>query len=358
MNYIKEINAFHDRVMTNPLSVGAKVLWYTMMHVNNKARWVKEFSIAESLICGISGLSGSAFRRARVELRDKGFITYQSRGSKAPLYQMVSLVMEDEEVTAEEAAEDGEEVGGERKTEKGGDVAKRGEADKLGQALAQGMSQGEQRGKEADDVSRDADQGLNQKMNEGSHQERGQKLSQVPGQETIQQEKREMLAGFVGAGVAETVDGKASKVADGDVAPLYKRNEDKRKAKAKVKEINISSMEGYTYKFFCKYFGKPHALRLQEYQAWESKMGSELMLQAMTKAVDQEKCTWGYVKGILTNWYRDGLFTMEKVKAAEENYRNNRNRGKRWNYRKQAAVPDEIVPDWFRERKREEEMRG
>lgn len=107
MNYIKEMNAFHDRMMTNPVSVGAKVLWSTLMHVNNKARWVKKFSIAESLICGLTGLSSSAFKRARVELRDKGLITYQSRGTKAPMYQMVSLVMEgvgvgrDEEVDQE-----------------------------------------------------------------------------------------------------------------------------------------------------------------------------------------------------------------------------------------------------------------
>lgn len=122
MNYIKEMNAFHDRMMTTDLSVSAKVLWYTFMHVNNKAGWVKEFSIAERLICGLTGLSSSAFKRARIELRDEGFIVYRSRGSKAPMYEIVSLVRKREEVVGEVKTEEVSEVVDEEMDEEADDV--------------------------------------------------------------------------------------------------------------------------------------------------------------------------------------------------------------------------------------------
>lgn len=68
------------------------------MHVNNRARWVKEFTVAGSVLCFKAGLPLSTFKRARLELRDKGFIVYTPRGMAAPCYEMVSLVDISEEV--------------------------------------------------------------------------------------------------------------------------------------------------------------------------------------------------------------------------------------------------------------------
>lgn len=91
MNYIQEINAFYARVETNPVSGSAANLWHTLMHVNNRAHWVKEFTVAASVLCGKSGLAPSTFKRARTELKEKGYIKVTSRGTKAPMYQIVSL---------------------------------------------------------------------------------------------------------------------------------------------------------------------------------------------------------------------------------------------------------------------------
>src|SRR5699024_10568670 len=92
MNYIQEINAFYTRKQTNPLSGSAATLWHALMHVNNRAHSVKEFSVSASVLCSKSGLPLSTFKRARAELCEKGYILHQSRGTKAPVYQMVSLV--------------------------------------------------------------------------------------------------------------------------------------------------------------------------------------------------------------------------------------------------------------------------
>lgn len=92
MNYIKEINAFYLEIETNPLSTGAGMLWHTLLHINNRAHWVEEFSVAAAVVCYKSGLSNSSFKRARTELQKKGYIAYRSRGTKAPIYRMISLV--------------------------------------------------------------------------------------------------------------------------------------------------------------------------------------------------------------------------------------------------------------------------
>lgn len=92
MNYIKQINAFYQRQETNQLSSGAANLWHTLMHINNRAGWVKAFTVAATVLCSKANLADSTFKRARMELRDKGYIHYESRGgNRAARYQMVSL---------------------------------------------------------------------------------------------------------------------------------------------------------------------------------------------------------------------------------------------------------------------------
>ncbi|PAV28413.1 hypothetical protein CIL05_17420 [Virgibacillus profundi] len=96
MNYIKEINAFYDLVERNPLSASAVTLWHTLMHINNKARWIEKFTVAAGVLRMKSGLKESSFKRARTELKEKGYIDFQSRShNQAPIYRMVRLAMED-----------------------------------------------------------------------------------------------------------------------------------------------------------------------------------------------------------------------------------------------------------------------
>ncbi|WP_100523451.1 helix-turn-helix domain-containing protein [Mycobacteroides abscessus] len=92
MNYLKEINAFYDRLETNPLSTSAIALWYALMHINNKAGWVEWFAVAASVLSVKSGLSDRTITNARNELKVKGYIDFKSRkGNQAPIYTLVSL---------------------------------------------------------------------------------------------------------------------------------------------------------------------------------------------------------------------------------------------------------------------------
>ena len=93
MNYIKEINAFYDRLELNSLSSSAIALWHALMHINNKAAWTTEFTVALSVLSVKSGLSERTISNARNELKQKGYIDFKSRkGNKSALYKLNSLL--------------------------------------------------------------------------------------------------------------------------------------------------------------------------------------------------------------------------------------------------------------------------
>ncbi|MCA1010661.1 DnaD domain-containing protein [Halobacillus halophilus] len=91
MNYIKEINAFYDRMELDGLTTSEIVLWHTLMHFHNKAGWREEITLAATSILVKSGLTESAFKRARKQLKEKGYLTFRSVGkNQAPIYQLIT----------------------------------------------------------------------------------------------------------------------------------------------------------------------------------------------------------------------------------------------------------------------------
>lgn len=108
MNYIKELNAFYDSLELNPLSSSAIVLWYALMHMNNKSRWKCEFRVAATVLRIKSGLNESSFKRARIELKEKGYIAYEAQGgNRASVYRMISLVEQNDGARQVDSVVDG-----------------------------------------------------------------------------------------------------------------------------------------------------------------------------------------------------------------------------------------------------------
>ncbi|MDF2859624.1 MAG: hypothetical protein K0Q87_5475 [Neobacillus sp.] len=101
MNYIKLINAFYDRLETNPLSTSAIALWHALVHINNKAGWQREFTVAVSVLCVKTGLSERTITNARNDLKVKGYLDFRSRkGSKSAIYSLNDLsVINDDKFT-------------------------------------------------------------------------------------------------------------------------------------------------------------------------------------------------------------------------------------------------------------------
>jgi DnaD/phage-associated family protein len=247
MNYIQEINAFYIKIEMNPLSASAHTLWHTLLHLNNRSGWLQEFTVAAAVICYKSGLPPSTFKRARNELRDKGYISYNSRGSLAPVYRMVSIVEKADEVVLDGALDD--ELGEMRK------------------ALKRHAT------KPAEDV---------------------------------------------------------------DV---------KKHATIPVKEASVSQR---IIQFYMEHFGKPTQPVRVELSGWIGKLSESHVYEALKRAVESGNENWSYAKGILTNWKRDQLVTIEDVLQAEKAFR--MRRGSR--SAQAGSGTKEIIPDWFYERKR------
>lgn len=93
MNYIKQILAFYDKQMLNPLSTGEIALWHALMHINNKTGWSEWFTVANLTLQSLSGLSRSGINKDRNVLKQNGFIDFKTKGTKATSYRVINLVM-------------------------------------------------------------------------------------------------------------------------------------------------------------------------------------------------------------------------------------------------------------------------
>ena len=56
-------------------------------------------------------------------------------------------------------------------------------------------------------------------------------------------------------------------------------------------------------------------------------MQSDLIILAMKKAVEANKRTIQYIKGILNNWYKKGIKTVIEAEKENEQFRNKNNVG-------------------------------
>ena len=50
MNYIKEMNAFYNRMEINSLAARSINLWYALVHINNRAGLLDKFTVTISVL--------------------------------------------------------------------------------------------------------------------------------------------------------------------------------------------------------------------------------------------------------------------------------------------------------------------
>ena len=77
MNYITQLNTFYKFLPNNPLSSNAQCLYGFLLNYNNGLGWIKEFTVANTLICGYTNYNRQILDRARNELIQKGYIQYR-----------------------------------------------------------------------------------------------------------------------------------------------------------------------------------------------------------------------------------------------------------------------------------------
>lgn len=92
MEYINEMRAFNDYLMSNQLPTGPIALWYALMHINNKAFWETEFTASNLVLQQLTGLSRTGLNSARNRLKQEGLITYMpGKTNKAGVYILNSI---------------------------------------------------------------------------------------------------------------------------------------------------------------------------------------------------------------------------------------------------------------------------
>ncbi|MGG7470804.1 hypothetical protein ACVVIH_20630 [Chryseobacterium arthrosphaerae] len=92
MNYIKEINSFYDWLELNSVSDSVITLWHALMHINNKAGWNMEFTVAISTLQVKTSLSKSSIIRARNVLKQLGRIDFRERkGNQSCAYKVIAF---------------------------------------------------------------------------------------------------------------------------------------------------------------------------------------------------------------------------------------------------------------------------
>ena len=76
MNYIAELNAFHDYLLLNQLSTSEIALWHALVHINNKTMWKTEFAASNLILQQLTGLIISGITSARNKLKQRGILEY------------------------------------------------------------------------------------------------------------------------------------------------------------------------------------------------------------------------------------------------------------------------------------------
>ena len=92
MNYLRELNAFRDYALLNPLATGEVALWHSLMSVNNQASWREWFTAPNLTLQTLTGLSRQGLDKARNRLVQRELIEYtKGRSNQAGFYKIYSV---------------------------------------------------------------------------------------------------------------------------------------------------------------------------------------------------------------------------------------------------------------------------
>lgn len=105
--------------------------------------------------------------------------------------------------------------------------------------------------------------------------------------------------------------------------------------------------------FYQNNFGMIRPAISEEILDWINDFGDEMVIEAMTRALDRNKPSWGYARSILQAWANKNIKTMEQVQAEDIEFQNQQMAKKRFlNPQTQGIQPP--VPEWFKQRKQQQ----
>lgn len=84
-------DAFYNRLVINPMSAGQIALWHALVRIANKSGWADWITVAGCTLGQHTGLSSTGIKKARNELKQRGFIDFKPNGTKATRYHVVDI---------------------------------------------------------------------------------------------------------------------------------------------------------------------------------------------------------------------------------------------------------------------------
>ena len=289
MNYIKQILAFQDLVEIKGLSAGQIALWHALINVNNKCGWIEWFSVASSKLQIGTGLSESGIRKAREALKQLGIIDFQFQGTHATKYHLTDLT-QFEDLARNDKQSTPDSTG-----------------DSTGVSAVVGTE--DSTGVGAHIVTESA------RVESGTPNSTG--VSAVVGTE-------------VGAGVGAGVG-----------AALYKQNKTKRNSNINIitppaKNDDAVALENLS-QFYQENIGPLSPIMyenlqdsLQDFteQGTKSAEAEEIIKLAISKSVENNKRSWGYIHAILKDWLDHRVYTLASVKTYQRDWRHKKDHPK------------------------------
>lgn len=281
MNYIKQILAFQDLVEIKGLSAGQIALWHALINVNNKCGWIEWFSVASSKLQIGTGLSESGIRKAREALKQLGIIDFQFQGTHATKYHLTDLTQFEDLARNDQQST----------------------PDSTGDST--GVSAGDSTGVGAHIVTESA------RVESGTPNSAG-------------------VSAGVGAGVGTGVS-----------AALYKQNKTKRNSNINIITPPTENDEPVALEnlsqFYQENIGPLSPVMyenlqdsLQDFteQGTKSAEAEEIIKLAISKSVENNKRSWGYIHAILKDWLDHRIYTLASVKTYQRDWRHKKDRPK------------------------------
>lgn len=134
-----------------------------------------------------------------------------------------------------------------------------------------------------------------------------------------------------------------------------KGNESKQNKNKEKTEDKMATNSGCdAIDFFNENFGSVTPYERDSIHQWIDNFDEILVLEAMKITIKNNQKSWGYVEGILKNWLRKGIGTIKQVEEEEMEFRRQQSK-KRYN---QNPNKQDIVPVWFKERRRKQLKNG
>ncbi|GAB4074306.1 hypothetical protein GCM10028778_18090 [Barrientosiimonas marina] len=335
MNYIKELNAFYDQMVFNPLSGSAQAVWHALMHFNNKSGWQASFTVPATMLEFISGVKGTTFKRARTELIEKDYIDVTpGSGNQAATYRMISQIKIFTAYTDAACQDPYDPTSTPKHASHNAPQTPPDHLDSIPatQPVATESVTGQTENRDADHPHNDKPDNPAAAHPDTIRPSEGYPSDQTPGHTYDHNPVR-------------NPDHYVAHRTDHNTAPLVKQYLYKTQTKQNPTITTATD-------FYQQHFGIATPYIAQDIERWISDMGDPLVLDAMRRALEQNKLSWGYVKGILKSWQTKGIRTVEEATADDHQFRN-RHSQLSSSHRPGKA---EVIPEWFQERKQKQAM--